>query len=211
MAENHLSLENRDYTFIFARSHESWSFSHPHYEHWLAAQTKIINLAKFCQSLDNSGITVYLASKPFVKETNTEVITLARLFQIKNPPKRMDLVTSLEDAINDYFQRRDAKKTQNGDIILVLVDKISHEQKALINLIINATKKINFIPGTQKSYELGISFLQVGEDQVTKEHLNYLDDRLVQVGAKCDIVDTKIWYKIKEKFMTNILVSALVD
>lgn len=211
MAENHLSLENRDYTFIFARSRESWSFSHPHYEHWLAAQTKIINLAKFCQSLDPDGITVYLASNPFIKYTSTEVIKLAQLFQIKKPPETMDLVSSLEDAINDYFQRRDAKKTKSGDIILVLVDKISNEQESLINLIKNATHKIDLIPTTKNSYELGISFLQIGEDLITKEHLTYLDDRLVEIGVKYDIVDTKPWYKIKEKFITDVLTHALTD
>lgn len=123
----------------------------------------------------------------------------------------MDLVSSLEDAINDYFQRRDAKKTKNGDIILVLVDKISNEQKSLINLIKNATHKIDLIPGTENSYELGISFLQIGEDLITKEHLTYLDDRLVEIGVKHDIVDTKPWYKIKEKFITDVLTHALTD
>ncbi|NEQ35982.1 MAG: hypothetical protein F6K40_06660 [Okeania sp. SIO3I5] len=211
MSENHLLLENRDYTFIFARSLVSWSPSHPYYEHWLAAQTKIIDLAKCCQSLDNDGITVYLASSPFIKHTNTEVVKLAQLFQIKDPPETMDLVSSLQDAIDDYFQRRDAKQTQNGDIILVLVDQISKEQESLSNLIINATEKIDLIPGTENSYELGISFLQIGEDPATKEFLTYLDDRLVEAGAKCDIVDTKFWYEIKQKSLVDILIHALVD
>ncbi len=211
MSEKHSLLENRDYTFIFARSLQSWSSSHPYYEHWLAAQAKIIDLAKRCQSLDHDGITVYLASSPFIKHTNTEVLKLAQLFQIKNPPETMDLVSSLQDAIDDYFQRRDAKKTKNGDIILVLVDKISNEQEALINLIRNATEKIDLIPGTENSYELGISFLQIGEDPATKECLTYLDDHLVEVGAKCDIVDTKLWYEIKQQSLTDILIHALVD
>lgn len=211
MSEKYSLLENRDYTFIFARSLETWSSSHPYYEHWLAAQAKIIDLAKRCQSLDDDGITVYLASSPFIKHTNTEVLKLAQLFQIKNPPETMDLVSSLQDAIDDYFQRRDAKKTKNGDIILVLVDKISNEQESLINLIRNATEKIDLIPGTENTYELGISFLQIGEDPATKECLTYLDDRLVEVGAKCDIVDTKLWYQIKQQSLTDILIHALVD
>ncbi len=211
MSEKYSLLENRDYTFIFARSLETWSSSHPYYEHWLAAQAKIIDLAKRCQSLDDDGITVYLASSPFIKHTNTEVLKLAQLFQIKKPPETMDLVSSLQDAIDDYFQRRDANKTKNGDIILVLVDKISNEQESLINLIRNATEKIDLIPGTENTYELGISFLQIGEDPATKECLTYLDDRLVEVGAKCDIVDTKLWYQIKQQSLTDILIHALVD
>ena len=211
MSDNNLLLKNRDYTFIFARSPESWSSSHQYYEHWVAAQTKIIDLAKCCQSLDNDGITVYLASSPFIKHKNTQVVKLAQLFQIKNPPETMDLVSSLQDALDDYFQRRDAKQSQNGDIILVLVDQISNEQESLIDLIINATEKIDLIPGTKNSYELGISFLQVGEDPATKEFLTYLDDRLVEAGAKCDIVDTKFWYEIKQKSLVNILIDALVD
>ncbi len=211
MSENNSLLKNRDYTFIFARSPESWSSSHPYYQHWVAAQIKIIDLAKHCQLLDNDGITVYFASSPFIKHTNTEVIKLAQLFQIKNPPETIDLVSSLQDAIDDYFQRRDAKKTKNGDIILVLIDKIPNDQESLINLIMNATEKIDLIPGTENSYELGISFLQIGEDPATKEYLTYLDDHLVEAGAKCDIVDTKLWYEIKQKSLRDILIQALVD
>lgn len=165
-----------------------------YYEDWISAQIKIIDLAKHCQSLDDDGITVYLASSPFLKHTNTEVIKVAQLFQLKNPPEKIDLVSSLEDAIEDYFERRDAKQTKNGDILLVLVDKVYDEQECLVNLIINATKKIALIPDTENSYELGISFLQIGEDTATKECLTFLDDHLVEVGAKCDIVDTKFWY-----------------
>lgn len=75
----------------------------------------------------------------------------------------------------------------------------------------NATEKIDLIPGTENSYELGISFLQIGEDPATKEYLTYLDDHLVEAGAKCDIVDTKLWYEIKQKSLTDILIHALVD
>ena len=145
MSDKNSVLKNLDYTFIFARSPESWSSSHLYYEHWIAAQTKIIHLAKRCQSLDSDGITVYLASSPFIKHQDTEVIKLAKLFQMKNPPETMDLVNSLEDAINDHFQSKNTKKTKNGDIILVLLDKISNEQESLINLIIDTTKKIDFI------------------------------------------------------------------
>ncbi len=211
MSDNNSLLKNRDYTFIFARSAESWSSSYQYYEHWVAAQIKIINLAKHCQLLDDDGITVYFASSPFIKHANTEVIKLAELFQLKNPPEKMDLVSSLQDAIDDYFQRRDAKQTKNGDTILVLVDKISNEQEFLIDLIMNATEKIDLIAGTENSYELGISFLQIGEDQTTKEYLTYLDDHLVDAGAKCDIVDTKLWNEIKQKSFTDVLIDALVD
>ncbi len=211
MSDNNSLLKNRDYTFIFARSPESWSSSSQYYEHWVAAQIKIIDLAKHCQLLDDDGITVYFASSPFIKHANTEVIKLAQLFQVKNPPETMDLVSSLQDALDDYFQRRDAKQTKNGDIILVLVDKISNEQEFLIDVIMNATEKIDLIPGTENSYELGISFLQIGEDPATKEYLTYLDDDLVDAGAKCDIVDTKLWYEIKQKSLTDILIHALVD
>lgn len=211
MSDHHSLLKNRDYTFIFARSSESWSSASQYYEHWVAAQIKIIDLAKHCQLLDDDGITVYLASSPFIKEENTEVIKLAQLFQLKEPPEIMDLVSSLQDAIDDYFQRRDAKQTKNGDTILVLVDEISNQQESLIDLIIDATEKIDLIPGTENTYELGISFLQIGEDPATKEYLTYLDDHLVEAGAKCDIVDTKLWYEIKQKSLTDILIDALVD
>ncbi|MGB3510248.1 MAG: hypothetical protein WBA93_13630 [Microcoleaceae cyanobacterium] len=211
MPDNLSLLKNRDYTFIFARSPESWSSDHPYYEDWRAAQIQIIDLAKHCQSLDDDGITVYFASHPFLKHTNTEVIKLAQLFQVKQAPEKMDLVSSLQDAIDDYFKRRDAKQTKNGDIILVLLDQISDEQETLINMIIKATERLDLIPGTDNSYELGVSFLQVGEDQATKEYLTFLDDRLIEAGAKCDIVDAKFWYEIKQESLKDILIHALLD
>ncbi|MDJ0554154.1 MAG: hypothetical protein QNJ68_06890 [Microcoleaceae cyanobacterium MO_207.B10] len=211
MSDNLSLLKNRDYTFIFARSPESWSASHQYYEDWRAAQIQIIDLAKHCQSLDNDGITVYFASNPFLKHTNTEVIKLAQLFQLKEAPEKMDLIASLQDAIDDYFHRRDAKQTKNGDIILILLDKISDEQETLINMLIQATEKLDMVPGTDNSYELGISFLQIGDDPATKEYLTFLDDHLIEAGAKCDIVDAKFSYEIKHNSLKDILIHALLD
>lgn len=204
-------LHDRDYVIILARSGASREQNHPLYEHWLAAQASLIDLAKKCQELDSDGLTVYEASTPLWKYENTDVKRLAEILQRQNTTPdpanliKISLQEALSDALSDYFKRKASPKAKKGAIIVVVIDEKQEDGKLLAETIINTANKV------AKDEEIGISFIQIGEDVETREFLTYLDNNLQQVGAKFDIVDTKFWQEIKRSSIVQFLIGAIND
>lgn len=204
-------LNDRDYVIILARSGASREQHHPLYEHWLAAQASLIDLAKKCQELDSDGLTVYEASTPFWKYENTDVKRLAEILQRQNTTPdpanltKINLQAALSDALSDYFKRKASPKAKKGAIIVVVIDEKQEDGKLVSEMIINTANKIT------KDEEIGISFIQIGEDLETRDFLTYLDNNLQQVGAKFDIVDANFWQEIKKSSIVQFLIGAIHD
>jgi hypothetical protein len=59
--------------------------------------------------------------------------------------------------------------------------------------------------------ELGIGFVQIGEDMIARGYLTALDNHLEEAGAKFDIVDTKLLNAIKPDSLTEFLLGVLED
>lgn len=206
-----LLLKNRDYTFIIARTPHTCSETDPYFLHWREAQTAIIKLAKKCQEYDPDGICIYDAVAPFIKYEKTDVTKIAEILQKKHPVPEIDAIAPLEDALSHYFARRESKQYNNGETILVLLDKKPLRSDRLTEIIIAATEKVNVRQETGHTYELAISFVQIGEDKNTAEFLEFLDDDLQKIGAKHDIVDAKKWYDLEQYSIHRLLEDALFD
>ena len=204
-------LEQRDYIIIIARSAASREQNHPLYEHWLAAQASLIDLAKKCQELDSDGLTVYEASTPIWKYEDTDVKRLAEILQRQNTTpdtenlSKINLQEALRDALSDYFKRKATPKAKKGAIIVVVIDEKQEDGKPVAEIIINAANKV------ARDEEIGISFIQIGEDLETQDFLTYLDNNLQQAGAKFDIVDVHFWQEIKKSSIVQFLIGAIND
>jgi hypothetical protein len=59
-------------------------------------------------------------------------------------------------------------------------------------------------------YELGILFIQVGDNESVRQFLAFLDDDLEQLGAH-DLIDAKHWSHIRKTSLTSLLEGALLD
>lgn len=203
-------LNDRDYVIILARSGSSREENHPLYEHWLAAHASLIDLTKKCQELDSDGLTVYEASTPLCKHENTDVKRLADILQRQNTTPdpanltKINLEEALKDALDDYFQRKASPQAKKGVIIVVVIDE-NQEDQPVADIIINAANQI------EHDEEIGITFIQIGEDLETRVFLSYLDNDLQQLGAKFDIVDTKFWHEIKRSSIVQFLIGAIND
>jgi hypothetical protein len=205
-------LKNRDYTLIIARSLASRSEDHPWYQEWIEAQASIIDLGKKCQEFSQNGLTLYEASGFLKKYEQTTVAQLANLLQTNNSirtviPTDINLVEAIADALSHYFQRKTAGEIQpKGEIIVVILDQHGIDGIGeLQNLIVKATTMM------EKNEELGITFIQIGDDAVTRQFLTGLDDGLTQVGAEFDMVDTKYWHEIKRRSILQFLFDAILD
>ncbi|OBQ43170.1 MAG: hypothetical protein AN484_13980, partial [Aphanizomenon flos-aquae WA102] len=109
-------MSDRDYTLIIDKS---GSMSTPDQAggrtRWQIAQESTIALARKCEEFDPDGITVYVFSGKFKRYDNVTTTKVAQIFQENDPAGTTNLGSVLQDALNNYFQRKAAGQTKpNG-------------------------------------------------------------------------------------------------
>ena len=200
-------MSDRDYTLIIDKS---GSMSTPDQvggrSRWKIAQESTIALARKCEEFDPDGITVYVFSGKFKRYENVTAAKVAQIFQENDPAGTTNLGSVLQDALNNYFQRKTAGTTKpNGETILVITDGEPDDRKAVFEIIIRATQQM------EKDEELGISMIQVGSDPQATKFLKALDDQLEGVGAKFDICDTITLDDLEDMSLADVLMNAITE
>ncbi|MCE2719613.1 MAG: vWA domain-containing protein [Dolichospermum sp.] len=200
-------MSDRDYTLIIDKS---GSMSTPDQvggrTRWEIAQESTIALARKCEQFDPDGITVYVFSGKFKRYDDVTTAKVSQIFQENDPAGTTNLAGVLQDALNNYFQRKAAGQTKpNGETILVITDGEPDDRKAVFEVIIQATRQM------EKDEELGISMIQVGSDAQATKFLKALDDQLQGVGAKFDICDTITLDDLEDMSLTDVLMNAITD
>ncbi|MCU0518594.1 MAG: VWA domain-containing protein [Oscillatoria sp. Prado101] len=200
-------LENRDYTLIIDKSGSMSMKDQPGGKsRWVLMQESALALASKCEELDPDGITVYVFSGRFKRYDNVTAATVAQIFKENEPSGSTDLAKVLQDACNSYFQRKAAGQTKaNGETILVVTDGEPDDRKAVMRVIIEASRRLD------RDEELAISFIQVGQDATATQFLKVLDDQLQGAGAKFDIVDTVTMEDMEDMTLSEVLLNAIVD
>ncbi|WGV26890.1 vWA domain-containing protein [Halotia branconii] len=200
-------MSDRDYTLIIDKS---GSMSTPDQvggrSRWEIAQESTLALARKCEQFDPDGITVYVFSGRFKRYDDVTSAKVAQIFLENDPAGTTNLASVLQDALNNYFQRKVAGKTKpNGETILVITDGEPDDRKAVFEVIINATRQM------ERDEELGISMIQVGSDSQATKFLKALDDQLQGVGAKFDICDTVTLDDLEDMSLADVLMNAITD
>ncbi|MBS9395049.1 MAG: VWA domain-containing protein [Dolichospermum sp. LBC05a] len=200
-------MSDRDYTLIIDKS---GSMSTPDQAggrtRWKIAEESTIALARKCEEFDPDGITVYVFSGRFKRYENVTAAKVAQIFQENDPSGTTNLGSVLQDALNNYFERKAAGTTKlNGETILVITDGEPDDRKAVFEIIIRATQQM------EKDEELGISMIQVGSDPQATKFLKALDDQLQSVGAKFDICDTVTLDDLEDMSLADVLMNAITD
>ncbi|AFZ58670.1 VWA domain-containing protein [Anabaena cylindrica FACHB-243] len=200
-------LDNRDYTLIIDKS---GSMATPDQKggksRWFIAQESTLALASKCEQFDPDGITVYLFSGKFKRYENVTASKVVQIFQENDPSGTTDLAGVLKHATDDYLQRKSSNQTKpNGETILVVTDGEPDDRKAVMKVIIEASRKID------RDEELAISFIQVGADPNATRFLKILDDELQSAGAKFDICDTITMDEMEDMSLSEVLLNAIND
>jgi hypothetical protein len=200
-------LENRDYTLMIDKSSSMATSDQPGGPtRWQIAQASTVALAKKCEEIDPDGITVYLFSGRFRRYDHVTSEKVVRIYEENEPMGRTDLASVLQDALNNYFQRKATQQTKaNGETILVITDGEPTDHKAVIRLILDASNQLD------SGEELTISLIQVGQDRQATQFLKALDDQLQQAGAKFDIVDTITIEDMAGMSLSDVLLKAVTD
>ncbi|HAG81085.1 MAG TPA: hypothetical protein DCL61_07900 [Cyanobacteria bacterium UBA12227] len=200
-------MQDRDYTLIIDKS---GSMSTPDQlggkSRWDIAQESTLALARKCEQFDPDGITVYLFSSRFKRYESVTSSKVAQIFQENDPAGSTNLASVLQDATNQYFQRKSSGQTKpNGETILVITDGEPDDRKAVMRGIIEASRHLD------QDEELAISLIQVGNDPTATRFLKALDDELQGAGAKFDIVDTITLDDMADMTLTEVLLNAIGD
>ncbi|MDZ8261296.1 VWA domain-containing protein [Nostoc sp. ChiQUE01b] len=200
-------MSDRDYTLIIDKS---GSMSTPDQvggrSRWEIAQESTLALARKAEQFDPDGITVYVFSGRFKRYNDVTSAKVAQIFLENDPSGTTNLASVLQDALNNYFQRKAAGKTKpNGETILVITDGEPDDRKAVFEVIIHATRQM------ERDEELAISIIQVGSDAQATKFLKALDDQLQSVGAKFDICDTVTLDDLEEMSLVDVLTNAITD
>ncbi|MEH2056658.1 MAG: VWA domain-containing protein [Nostoc sp.] len=200
-------MGDRDYTLIIDKS---GSMSTPDQvggrSRWEIAQESTLALARKAEQFDPDGITLYVFSGRFKRYDDVTSAKVAQIFLENDPAGTTNLAGVLQDALNNYFQRKAAGKSKpNGETILVITDGEPDDRKAVFEVIIHATRQM------ERDEELGISIIQVGSDAQATKFLKALDDQLQSVGAKFDICDTVTLDDLEEMSLVDVLTNAITD
>lgn len=200
-------MKDRDYTLIIDKS---GSMSAPDQQggksRWDIAQESTLALARKCEQFDPDGITVYVFSGRFKRYEDVTSNKVAQIFQENDPAGTTNLASVLQDATNNYFQRKAAGQTKpEGETILVVTDGEPDDRKAVMEVIITASRQM------ERDEELAISMIQVGSDPQATKFLKALDDQLQGVGAKFDICDTITLDDLEDMSLADVLLNAIND
>lgn len=200
-------LENRDYTLIIDKSGSMATTDQKGGKsRWLASQESTFALASKCEQFDPDGITVYLFSGRFKRYDNVTASKVTQIFRENDPSGSTDLASVLKNATDSYFERKAARQTKlNGETILVITDGEPDDRKAVMKVIIEASRRMD------RDEELAISFIQVGSDQQATKFLKVLDDELQGAGAKFDICDTITIDEMEDLSLSEVLLNAITD
>ncbi len=199
-------LDQRDYTLIIDKS-GSMSTIEPKSQksRWELVQESTLALARKCDQLDPDGITVYVFSGKFRRYDNVSASKVEQIFQENEPVGGTNLTAVLQDAINDFLQRKKSKATKVGETIVVVTDGEPNDRRSVFEIIIQASKCLD------ADEELAISFVQIGNDPSATKFLKALDEQLLEVGAKFDIVDTVTFDDMEDLTLTEVLLNAIED
>ncbi|MEO0350890.1 MAG: hypothetical protein AAF282_12680 [Cyanobacteria bacterium P01_A01_bin.15] len=203
-------LHNRNYTLIYAPTQLTRSGMTPGFEHrWHQARTTILTISEQCHALAPDGLTVYRKradADSFQAHHNVSVANLKSLMDSAPMPAQLSLAPVLQTVLDRYFAEKAAgQQPANGEIILILLDNEPTDRLAIAKQIVAASQKLDH------SSELGIGWLQVGDDYIAKGFLTTLDDNLRQQGARFDIVDHKMIQQVSLDDLATFLMDVLTD
>ncbi len=204
-------LRDRDYSIIVAKTAPSVASTPPGYANrWAAAHAAILQLAQLCETFDPDGIALYIscrdAVKGFQSYQNLLPEHLEQVLERHFPPDNLNLLDGLTMVLDRYFAQKAAQTTKpNGAMILVLIDGEPKDRMAIARLLVHATEKLD------RDSELGIGFVQLGDDLIARGFLNALDENLQTAGAKFDIVHTTVIDNIQPQCLVEFLHDVIHD
>lgn len=141
---------------------------------WQEAQEFTESFARFADKVDDDGITVITFSSHAKVVDGVHADKVHEIFTNEQPGGS----TNLTEALNKAFEKKFS--STKAAIILVMTDGAPDDEAGVHKAIVDAAAKC------QKDSDIGILFVQIGDDAGAAKFLDSLDNGLTE--AKFDIV-----------------------
>lgn len=173
---------------------------------WQIAEESTVALARKAAEHDTDGATVCIFGGSTIK--SYENITgaedkVAQIFKENEPAGGTPTDKVLAEHLNKYMTAKKAGNNPKPILIACITDGQPDDENAVAKIIVETTKSM------ATDDEIGITFLQVGNDSGATAFLQKLDDDLTSQGAAFDIVDTKKLEEVEN--LTDTWLNALND
>lgn len=158
-------------------------------------------LAKYFNTIDSEdGIDIYAFNTNFKHYLYKDDVDLKNVFKQEKPMGKKNLFNILEKAISIYKNRN-----QRPEVIFILTDGENiGEQEKIKKFLIDTTLEV-------RRGHLGISFIQFGQNEEGKAFFEFLDNQIINHGAKQDIIDHKTYQEAEKMQVYRLIVHALLD
>ncbi len=153
---------------------------------WNEVSNVLKSITPICTTYDVDGIDIYFLNNPKIIYHVTEPRAVDSIFKTVLPTGSTPIGTRLHAILHPYvhdLQRKLPKKPLN---IIVITDGAATDDPE--SVIVDVAKKLDALQASP--WQVGIQFFQVGDDCEAAKVLKELDDALVDMGCKRDMVDT---------------------
>jgi hypothetical protein len=169
---------------------------------WDWCLEQAMSLTRQTESLPNWKMTVVLFSGKYDVFQNVTMSRLPYVYNREGIYVGTRLARPLAEQLQDYFNRR-ANGRARPLAIAVITDGKPQDDEKLCELLVQATQLM------RDPKEISITFLQVGNDDEGQRKLHKFDRRLVEMGAKYDIVKVKPFYELIQVGLPKALVDSI--
>lgn len=206
-------LATRDYVFVIDKSTSMRRKMKKFGNRRRIQVVEEVTIDMICEAekFDPDGLTVYTFSSGFEMEDNVTSDRAIDIFDELALSSGTVLAPVLRDIFNQYKERKRNGEHKNGMIVCVIHDGEPTDKRSVINVLVEMANYVDH------DKEIGIIFVQAGDDARAIEFLRILDDDLYKkveeggYGAKCDIVDTKSVTWLVENGAKFGFLQALID
>ncbi|KAF2687076.1 kinase-like protein [Lentithecium fluviatile CBS 122367] len=187
-------LNGRDHIFLFDDSSSMKS-------HWKESTRTFETLAYLVKTKDPDGMEIRFTSDPSLKHHHKDRKPLIRYLNKTTPSGVWDIGCTLGEILREYNWAfsdeqkglsslwRKKRKQKWGVNIYVFTNGVWAEGQNWLSDVVDSIKTL-LKKGVQPR-QIGIQFIQFGEDLEGTERLRILDDELQEHGVPKDIVDTE--------------------
>jgi hypothetical protein len=181
---------------------------------WLEVETALAGIVETVIRYDADGIDIHFLNSSHSLVGAKHSGDIRELFQSVLPiGESTPTEVRVEELIGDYIEQCErAKKNSAKDMpkplnMLVLTDGEADDPDTLADVLVGFAKRLDEINASRT--QLGIQFVQIGDDPAAAEALRVLDDELASKDVR-DMVDTTPYQgSVSAEFLVKVRIFLL--
>lgn len=165
-------------------------------DHWRETRDALVGVVEKCVKYDKDGIDLWFLNDPTVLKNVDNAGTIQEAFDSIEPSGSTPTAYQVDEILRPYIERLEDAKIAKGPrvkpvLLLILTDGRADDAEMVKEEIIEFAQRLDDIRAPP--YQLGISFIQVGNDPDASAFLKELDDDLKESAGVRDMCDTTLY------------------